>query len=389
MKLSRASCWVALIFAFASIAQAADKQPNGVTVPENPMTFEYTSDGGNIKGSDWIAAEGKITRNTPKSFQEFLKKSGARDTFVQFDSPGGNLLAAIKLGELIRAAKLDTSVGGTVFHQNGGMWSGTRPGICASACAYAFLGGKMRIASGNEIGVHQFYDSDALTDPQKKAFSAIDLSINQVLSGIVLDYALKMGVKPGLISLADSTPPWKIHFLTTPELKNLRVTNAGFVDSGWSIKSMLGGAALTLTSTYSTRPPVTVSIACRQGEPGAFLFFNSSTSYLDRWLMQGYGARHPLTAKQIRASLRGLVISGNGWKKEIGSNAILRVEIGESRNITLLAYVGPHALDLIRRGGRITFDPEFPFIFASFLYVDTQYDIPIPDLNLALRNCIR
>ena len=36
--------------------------------------------------------------------------------------------------------------------------------------------------SGTKLGIHQFYRSDALTEPQKKAFSAIDKSTDQMFS---------------------------------------------------------------------------------------------------------------------------------------------------------------------------------------------------------------
>jgi hypothetical protein len=79
-------------------------------------------------------------------------------------SPGGSLLPALKLGELIRAGGYNTSLGE----------------ICASACAYALIGGVNRYiaqkdsgvdrdydnrnvdADGTKLGIHQFYQSAAL-----------------------------------------------------------------------------------------------------------------------------------------------------------------------------------------------------------------------------------
>jgi hypothetical protein len=42
-------------------ARAANDPPNRTIDPNSPMTFEYTGTGGNIKGADWIAAEGIIS----------------------------------------------------------------------------------------------------------------------------------------------------------------------------------------------------------------------------------------------------------------------------------------------------------------------------------------
>ena len=141
-------------------------------------------------------------------FADFAKKNQP-DTPIEFTSPGGNLLAALKLGELIRNAGYDTSLGE----------------VCASACAYAIMGGVKRYlaqktvdldsdydnrfigASGTKLRIHQFYRSDALTEPQKKAFSAIDKSTDQMLMGILLEYTLRMGIDTRLVSTASGIPP--------------------------------------------------------------------------------------------------------------------------------------------------------------------------------------
>ena len=73
-----------------------------------------------------------------------------------------------------------------------------------SACAYAILGGIRRYtlpkefsgsdwdyenrnvgAAGTKLGIHQFYQADALSEPQKKAFSMLDMTSQQVLMGIL------------------------------------------------------------------------------------------------------------------------------------------------------------------------------------------------------------
>jgi hypothetical protein len=92
--------------------------------------------------------------------------------------------------------------------------------LCASACAYAILGGVKRYtipktfgadsdydnmtpgASGTKLGVHQFYQRDGLNELQKKAFSAIDKSTDQLVVGILLEYTMRMGVDTQLVSAA-------------------------------------------------------------------------------------------------------------------------------------------------------------------------------------------
>ena len=87
---------------------------------------------------------------------------------VRLNSPGGDLAGGIRLGELIRKLKLDTEIGVTE-PDSYGHWK-TAPGLCASACAFAFLGGLSRRASGGELGVHQFYNEISPQRSLRKGF---------------------------------------------------------------------------------------------------------------------------------------------------------------------------------------------------------------------------
>jgi hypothetical protein len=191
-----------------------DNPPQDYTADDfkSPMRF-FTPEGnvclGNAVNNPYMAV-GMITADTPLAFAEFAKKNPPNAP-IEFISPGGNLLGALKLGELIRNGGYDTSLGK----------------VCASACAYAIMGGVKRYvvqsefdqdsdydnrnvgATGTKLGIHQFYQSDALNEPQKRAFSAIDKSADQVLMGILLEYALRMGVDTRLVSVASSIPPWQ------------------------------------------------------------------------------------------------------------------------------------------------------------------------------------
>ncbi len=193
-----------------------------------PMRFYYPPHPCTGNAVSWpYLAVGVITEATPTAFAEFAKKNRP-DIPIEFTSPGGNLLAALKLGEMIRNAGFDTSLGE----------------FCASACAYAIMGGVKRYiartelntesdydnrfigASGTKLGIHQFYRSEALSEPQKKAFSAIDKSTDQMLMGILLEYTLRMGIDTHLVSVASSIPPWQdIRWLTQEEMIGWNVDN--------------------------------------------------------------------------------------------------------------------------------------------------------------------
>ena len=70
-----------------------------------------------------------------------------------FDSVGGDAMAAIQLGTIIRERELWTSIGRTVAGPNFRPFQKSRvSGRCASACELAFMGGVKRFASEWELG---------------------------------------------------------------------------------------------------------------------------------------------------------------------------------------------------------------------------------------------
>ncbi len=222
------------------------------------MTFREEGNGGNCNGCDWFAADGEITQDTPKAFEQFVKDKNYK-VIVYFNSPGGNLMAGIKLGELIRAKGLDTSIGATM--PNGFGFTKIVQGRCTSACAYAFLGGVTRSAKANEIGVHQFYNEATLKSPSDKLFDSVDLSAEQLISALVIDYVFRMGVDPRVVSVASTTLPGEMHFFAVAELTELNVVwSAGSFDP-WAIEPYGGGV---VAYTKSKDKKETATLFCRR-----------------------------------------------------------------------------------------------------------------------------
>jgi hypothetical protein len=121
------------------------------------MTFETVSGPGTCASRSCILASGAIDPHTGADFATFLKTGKiGRGGLVILDSPGGDLLQSLALGNQIRAAGLATTVQG--YDRDHGRF---KAGACASACAYAFLGGVERtVGEGSRIGVHQIYTTD-------------------------------------------------------------------------------------------------------------------------------------------------------------------------------------------------------------------------------------
>jgi hypothetical protein len=189
------------------------------------MTFHLRGNGGNYIGTEWIAAEGEILAGTAEDLKAFIHRLGYRESprgvSVRLNSPGGSLTEGIRLGETIRELKFDTEVGGSEPDEYG-HWKRV-PGYCASAAAFAFLGGLSRDVSGGELGVHQFYDAISLETPSAEIFSSLDMSDHQFVSAILIDYAFRMGVDPRFVSLAAATLPMEMHYLDDKSIDDLRV----------------------------------------------------------------------------------------------------------------------------------------------------------------------
>ncbi|WP_296038823.1 hypothetical protein [uncultured Agrobacterium sp.] len=137
------------------------------------MNFILVSDGDcSDTCVQWVSAEGAITHATPTRFAAFLATLKNRKLPIVIQSVGGDVDAALAIGQMIRNRKLDTAIGRTQLNDcpmldprckekmvKGGWSSGTvRSGgaYCFSACPFVVAGGVNRAASPNtSIGLHQ------------------------------------------------------------------------------------------------------------------------------------------------------------------------------------------------------------------------------------------
>jgi hypothetical protein len=94
-----------------------------------------------------LFVEGELARIDVLTFER-LANSTPTPSVAMFNSPGGDLLAGIQIGQIIRSKGMATAAD-----------------TCASACALAWLAGRMRMAShDSRIGFHVAYvDGDLKT----------------------------------------------------------------------------------------------------------------------------------------------------------------------------------------------------------------------------------
>src|SRR3974377_2443390 len=92
-----------------------------------------------------VTVEGEIALNDEKEFQQ--KVSTVPKAVVAFQSSGGNVVAALRIGKLIRLRNFTTVVPDDMR--------------CASACALAWLGGaNMLLCATARLCFHAAYDKD-------------------------------------------------------------------------------------------------------------------------------------------------------------------------------------------------------------------------------------
>lgn len=162
-------------------------------------------------GQFFVYASGEIEDGDTDRFVAFLADHKVDDALVILDSPGGSLMESLKLGELIRKKRFDTSVGAL---------ADGKPAVCASACAYAFAGGVYRYldSKSGKLGIHQFSSTAGTTGR---------IGDIQLLSGAVVEYLEEMGVDGRAFSLAATASPEEIVWVTPENALKLRIANNG------------------------------------------------------------------------------------------------------------------------------------------------------------------
>lgn len=273
------------------------------------MHFDLYSNGGNCIGCEWIGGEGKIDETTVPNFLAALKKvdGGYPGLRVALNSPGGSLAMGLRLGEIIRSKQFNTEVGKTVPDTAG--WKEVAPGKCASACSFAFLGGSSRDTKGGEIGVHQFYQDIALTNPSAKVFDSVDLSSQQLISAMLIEYVNRMGVHPRFVSVASNVAPNDIHWLTDEQVKELKVAYDPGAFDPWQIEAYGSGlVAFSKTQDKTT----TATLFCGKDRSPKLLLewpVNFSIDHLNQAL-QAAGTLEVMSVQIPLAALKTTVENG-------------------------------------------------------------------------------
>ncbi len=181
--------------------------PSVAAAQNGDMGFRLTGPAGCDRNCPaYVLGEGYITSDTVRRYQDFVARHGA-NLPVFLNSRGGELQGGIRLGAALRAQRA------AVYVPSGG--------TCASACAYAFLGGVVRgVQEGGRIGVHR---PIVVRRSSGRRSAADEQALEPRIAAILTNYVAAMGGSPALVALAAGTEPPAIRYLSPAELRRYKV----------------------------------------------------------------------------------------------------------------------------------------------------------------------
>jgi hypothetical protein len=183
---------------------------------------------------EWLSAEGRIEPGSATAFAEAVEKLKGRRLPILIHSPGGSVVDAAMMGELIRAKGLAVAVARTLIANcpeaapkcpDGPGKAITGGATCASACVLVLAGGVERLAGPVPlIGVHQTTTVVKETEGLAHLTSIRKLYEQQGVDAAVEAYLAQMGVGEPVMTLARKTAAASVRWLSPAELKASRLT---------------------------------------------------------------------------------------------------------------------------------------------------------------------
>ena len=232
-----------------------------------------------LNGQDEIFASGEIDEGATERFKSFVRRNQISDAIVLFDSVGGSLVESLKLGAAIRNLEFDTGIGS--YGENGDR---DYKGLCASACVYAFVGGKYRYYHGKneKLGLHQFYAPDSNQN---------DMGDTQLISSMLISYLQFMDVDPRAFIVASTTRGDSMYWLSSEQANLLAISNNGQEATTAEIKIAAGFPYLKLEQV-SKDATARVLFNCKDGKVilimAGIVTTASRSNELRKWLTKSY-----------------------------------------------------------------------------------------------------
>lgn len=171
-----------------------------------------------------VLVSGEFNYGDEKRFRQVVLAAKPVSEVI-FNSPGGNVFAALEIGRFLRQTGLPTRV--------------NRGQVCASACVYALIGGLFRnIENGARIGVHMSSlsgNQEILRDVTniirrrgaagaQEVVAAIEQSAATIMAAQAR-YLVEMSVSMELMHPITDTQTDDMHWLTRRELERYNIIN--------------------------------------------------------------------------------------------------------------------------------------------------------------------
>lgn len=175
------------------------------------MTFVMGSDGR-------VYASGTIYSSTIELFEEISYRYNFRGRTLVLDSYGGQVLAAMTIGKMVRTMKMNTMVGKLV----NGKYS--PDATCESMCPFLFLAGVRRSAPlGTEMYLHQIRIG---TKSPSDVYDQAEVFKLLKDAGTLMEYSTDMGATGKLMRIALSHSSYgELRKMTRSEMISTRLIN--------------------------------------------------------------------------------------------------------------------------------------------------------------------
>jgi hypothetical protein len=202
-----------------------------------------------------IIMRGEIVKGDSQVLLELMaKNTGCRHytPMINFDSRGGDVYEAIKIGRLIREKQYGSAVPFDFVP-----WIPDGVFRCVSSCNLAFIGGVVRSVDG-AFGIHRPY-SDTLNLDNASASERYE-SIVRMLHAYVSD----MRVSADLVEQMMRISPQDVRFLTGSEMAAMGITGN---DPIWEdMKASQRAAQLGITKSEFIRRRALTNQLCAEGD---------------------------------------------------------------------------------------------------------------------------
>ncbi len=176
-----------------------------------------------------IVAEGQITNSTPGEFLEFLRENAVNHdlrTVIFLNSQGGYVVASMELGQMFRRIGAATVVARLGSSSGRGRFL---TASCLSACVYAFMGGKKRVAPpGSALGIHRMFANQSEGGGFFGGGAVHRMYDNGTMARLLIRYSSRMGVSGEVIRSAEHFPSQGIHLVTSGEMARWNLASRVF-----------------------------------------------------------------------------------------------------------------------------------------------------------------